>query len=494
MRGALAFVIVVGFVVYPNAQGEVSDAELEAASGGRVVRVGALSRNGQVSSVALEVYVARVLAGEGEPRAAEAAQQALAIAVRTYVLAHLDEHGDEGFDVCDTTHCQVPRAATAASRRATSATAGRVLSWRGEVASIFYSASCGGRSEIASQVWHGPDYPYLRSAVDDVHEHDEPWRAELSLGDVQQRLERIGFDGRLRDLKVDARNGSGRVSRLRLVGLRPEAIAGNEFRLAVGATQVRSTAFSLKRRGTMLEFTGRGYGHGVGMCVIGAGRRAARGEGVEEILARYYPGLDLTRLNGLARGATPGLVIPRAPSAPPPAVMPGGAIAVLVPAASLVAQADLERLAARAHDDLSRTLGTSVAPITIRLHDTIESFRLVTGRPWWVSARAEGTRIDLAPAAILAQREGLEGATRVAVAELLVASTLADRPVWVRVGAGRYFARPAPIPPAGPRVRCPSDAELTLAISVTAQREAESRAEACFARELVKTRDWRSVR
>jgi hypothetical protein len=173
----------------------------------------------------------------------------------------------------------------------------------------------------------------------------------------------------------------------------------------------------------------------------------------------------------------------------------GSGISVSVSQASLVAAPDIERMAAKAHDDLARTLGTSVLPITIRLHDTLDSFRLATNRPWWVSDIAEGTAIDLAPAAVLAQRGGLEASVRLAVAELLVAGPLAGRPEWVRAGAARYFAQgAAAVRPAASRTRCPSNAELLLAVSATAQREAEMRAEACFARELEKTRDWRAVR
>jgi hypothetical protein len=151
-------------------------------------------------------------------------------------------------------------------------------------------------------------------------------------------------------------------------------------------------------------------------------------------------------------------------------------------------------MALRAHADLSRTLGTSVLPVTIRLHDTLDSFRLATNRPWWVSEVAVGTAIDLAPAAVLVQRGGVEGSVRVAIAELLVAGALNGRPAWVRIGAARYFSDGAAVPAASSRTRCPSDAELTLAVSAPAQREAEARAEACFAREMEKTRDWRAVR
>ena len=157
---------------------------------------------------------------------------------------------------------------------------------------------------------------------------------------------------------------------------------------------------------------------------------------------------------------------------------------------------EVARLAARAHDDLANVLSTSVAPLTIRMHESLESFRLATGRPWWVSSVSEGTSIDLVPAALLAQRDGFEAALRIAVAELLVSEALRGRPLWIRIGAARYFGRgmTGPGQSAGSRPRCPSDAELTLAISAPAQRDAEARAEACFAREYARTRDWRGVR
>jgi hypothetical protein len=130
--------------------------------------------------------------------------------------------------------------------------------------------------------------------------------------------------------------------------------------------------------------------------------------------------------------------------------------------------------------------------MTIRLHATLDSFRLATNRPWWVSEVAEGTEIDLAPSAVLAQRGGIEASVRRAVAELLVYGPLAGQPAWARVGAARYFsAGAAASKPASSKTKCPTDAELLLAVSASAQLEAELRAESCFAREIAKTGDWR---
>ena len=131
----------------------------------------------------------------------------------------------------------------------------------------------------------------------------------------------------------------------------------------------------------------------------------------------------------------------------------------------------------------------------MELHGTIDGFRYETGRPWWVSAAVKGTTIDLAPAPLLAQRDGIEATLRTAMAELLVSPTLGRSS---GLGSGRRGAllRESRAARRGQSrdVTCPANAELTMALSASAQRDAESRAERCFARALAKTGDWRSVR
>ena len=259
----------------------VADAALEAAGNGRTVRVGSLG-GGSVSVLPLEVYVARVLAGEAAPNTADGALQALAIAARTFTIVNAGRHDRDGFDLCDTTHCQVYRAATAATRRAVLASAGLVLTYNGTPAEVFYSASCGGRTERASEVWAaGSQFPYLLG-VDD---------------EVRDAVARLGLRGtRLEDLRIETRSGSGRVSRVSLPGLSPDTLTGDQLRSALGFAELRSTAFTMERTGDRLRFEGRGYGHGVGLCVVGAGRRAARGDTAEAILRHYFPALEIRRL------------------------------------------------------------------------------------------------------------------------------------------------------------------------------------------------------
>jgi stage II sporulation protein D len=272
------------------------------AGGAIELRVGLAQPGGgfSVTTMPLETYVARVLAGESARDSPPAALEALAITIRTFAMANRGRHRADGFDLCDQTHCQVPGAATAATARAAEATAGRLLLRAGAPASVYYTASCGGRTEIPSAVWPGAeDPPFLPSHADDACRGAPSWSAELGAGDLWRALRAAGFRGdRLGEMRIVARTRSGRVARLRLEGLQPEEISGQDLRLAVGRTLgwqfIKSTAFDLRRHGAAYRFSGHGSGHGVGLCVIGSVRLAEQGKTAEAILRRYFPGLRLS--------------------------------------------------------------------------------------------------------------------------------------------------------------------------------------------------------
>lgn len=249
-----------------------------------------------VQTIPLESYIARVLAGEAARDSPAAALEALAITIRTYALGNLSRHRSEGFDLCDETHCQVVRNASPATSRAAQATAGQILTRNGAVASVFYSASCGGRTEIPSNVWPGADDPsYLPTAHDEACERTPQWEVELSPADLLRAFKSAGFRGsRLRDMRIVARNSSGRVARLRLEGLTPSEISGQDLRMIVGRTlgwqHIKSAAFEVRWGSRGYRFEGTGSGHGVGLCVIGSTNLAARGTSAESILQKYFPG------------------------------------------------------------------------------------------------------------------------------------------------------------------------------------------------------------
>jgi SpoIID/LytB domain protein len=476
------------------------------------VRVGFERPDGghAIQTIPLEAYVARVLAGEAAPQSPPAALEALAIAIRTFALVNRNRHNADGFDVCDTTHCQVLRTASAATERAANATAGLVLMRDGVPVPVYYSASCGGYTEVPSAVWPGKeDPPYMPAQPDDACGGAPEWSANISAADLTRAFKAAGYRGdRLREMSIVSRDASGRVSKLRLEGFSPERISGQDLRMAVGRTLgfllVKSAAFEMERRRDraqdLYHFEGHGYGHGVGMCVIGSVNLAARGQTATQILNRYYPGLDIVSLGTPIRAVV----------ARPPAAAPAPAAAVPAPsgiALSLPDDGDAERtgiesLVARARDDVARQLGvTPPARVVVRVHASTQSYEQATGQPWFTSGAVVGGELHLMPSGVLRDRGVLERTIRRELAHVMIDETLTKRPVWVRDGAAIYFSggRPeagddeASVRPRS-RAGCPDDTELLQPVSAGALSNAHARALACFAREAGNGRSWKDIK
>jgi SpoIID/LytB domain protein len=455
----------------------------------------------QIERIDLENYISQVLAGEGQPKAADAAQQALAITARTFALANRNRHRSEGYDLCDTTHCQVLRSATATTRRAADATSGRVLLHQGQPAFVFYSAWCGGKSELASQVWPGAiDYSYEPALHDEACEDEPQWASDVRAGDIERALRAAGLRGsRLRNLRVLSRNGSERVARIAVEGFTPSEMTGHEFRMAVGRVAgwqaIKSTAFDIDRTSGGYRFKGRGFGHGVGLCVVGAGRRAGHGATADQILKFYFPGLTVGNAAHSA-STTPAAAAVPAPIPARKAATDAGDIALALPGSEEDERSALLALIRRSRDEIAKSTGAP-APSRLRVtvHPSVESFGRATGQPWWVSGATEGAAIDLLPIAIMRQQGQVERTLRHELTHVLLDSALADRPMWVREGAAAYFAAPARARAARPaRVACPTDAELLRPVSAGAQRDAYARAESCFARAIAEGKRWDQVR
>jgi SpoIID/LytB domain protein len=470
------------------------------------IRIGVTAADGavRVETLPLEDYVARVVSGEGQPRAGAAAQQALAIVIRTFAAANRHRHRAEGYDLCDTTHCQVMRPVLPAAREAAQATAGQILLDKGAPAFVFYSAHNGGTPALASEVWPGAT-DYAPGDAQDAC-HDEPgWSRSIITADLERALRAAGLSGRLHGLSIVDRTPSGRAGRLRVDGFTPNTLSAHEFRMAVGRTLgwqlVRSTAFEVTKTAAGYQFDGVGYGHGVGLCVVGAGKRAARGETAATILKAYFRDLvvspggatTLTRAmppGGPAIGAPP--VVRPAPPAGSPPVAPAARAAtdirLTLPAFEEHDRALVLGLVRQTRDDVAaRALVKAPGVLSVNVHPTMDAFGHATGQPWWVTAATVGPAIDLAPISHLRQRGVLESTLRYEVAWAVITPYLTTAPAWVKVGAAMMYAGPPVAPaPAEGRVRCPSDAELLRPVSGGAQREAFLRAERCVRREIAR--------
>ena len=267
---------------------------------------GALSieRNGArgalrlINYVPLEAYVSSVVASEYPFQEMEGIK-AQAVLARTYGLRARDR--SEPFDVTDDTGSQVYRGAdaeTARSRAAAGATRGEVLQHRGALAEATYYSCSGGHTANNEDVWNGAPLSYLRGRPD-PYDRDCPdyrWTTTAPVSGVLRTLS--SRYGGVSGIEVASRATDGRVATVHLLGA-GRRISGNEFRAVVngayGARTVRSTHFTVQRDGGQYVFTGRGFGHGVGMSQYGARGQALQGRSYRDILAFYFPGTDVQR-------------------------------------------------------------------------------------------------------------------------------------------------------------------------------------------------------
>ena len=362
------------------------------------------------------------------------------------------------------------RPAIEPARQAALATAGRVLLDRGRPAFVYYSALCGGIPALASEVWPGATDYRPEATHDDACDDEPGWSNELRADDVERALRAAGLRGsRLRDLRVLDQTPSRRAGRLRADGFTPAEITAHELRMAVGRTlgwqHLRSTAFTVRRTARGYRFDGVGYGHGVGMCVIGAGRRAARGESAPQILRAYFGALTIS-------GAPPAETTAAAPTSAAGAA--GGAGRACAgrptcasrcpPPTSAIAPSSSAWCGGPAPTSPRAPGSPEPQDLTVTVHPNVEGFGRATGQPWWVAGATVGHAIDLLPVGVLRQRGILESTIRHEVAHAVIDAAVANRPVWVREGLALYFADPAPAGAAAPgRATCPSDAELLRA-------------------------------
>mgnify|MGYP005837215913 CR=1 FL=1 len=271
------------------------------ANGGRLVIV---------NDVGLEDYVRAVVPNEMRSDWPAEALKCQAVVARTLAAARLGRHASQGFDLCDTTHCQVYRGSGFESARASAAaaaTAGQVLAFAGRPIEAFYCSTCGGISANTLGARPIRSVPYLRVRKDILHGatacKESPhysWRSRLDRSAVASAL-----GGPVTSIRVASRDVSGRARLVVLRGCAAREMDASEFMNTVcrklGWATIKSTMFSVACSGTFFTFTGHGLGHGIGLCQWGAKKRAESGWGYGRILQFYYPGARVQPLRNLPR-------------------------------------------------------------------------------------------------------------------------------------------------------------------------------------------------
>jgi len=281
-----------------------------------------------INVVPLETYLEGVLPHEmGNPGPdAFAAMEAQAITARTYAISRIESRAGQPFDVYAGVRDQVYRGREKASRLASGAvreTRGVVLAFKDELATTYYSATCGGHTSDIRRVWPQREpAAYLYGAYDRDGDgsfcswvYNFRWRFSFSgkeLGEIVRKTipAELGVDpdrvGYLIDVGVSERSPSGRARYLEVITTKGSfTVEGDRIRWVLMPDQAAgrilpSTMFVLEKqkhnqRLASVSIVGGGNGHGVGMCQNGAIEMAKKGYTREMILSHYYPGTELEK-------------------------------------------------------------------------------------------------------------------------------------------------------------------------------------------------------
>lgn len=260
-----------------------------------------------INEVALEDYVKGVVPSEMNPSWSFEALKAQAMAARTYALYKIRQNGKKDFDVVASTKDQVYKGRAGAdgpAGRATDETRGQVLVFQDEPILAAFFSTAAGPTEDALNVW-SVDLPYLKG-VECPFDMNSPyfqWRTDVWLPLLEQRLREEGFPvGVIASLSPAAYTKAGRVSHVRILHSDGELhVKGEDLRRVLGYTVLASTQFDFEVVGFQVQFTGRGAGHGVGLCQWGAKELAEKGYSAEAIVRYYYPGTEIRDISSLPR-------------------------------------------------------------------------------------------------------------------------------------------------------------------------------------------------
>lgn len=270
------------------------------------------------------------------------------------IIRWYDREDHKLFDVCADDHCQRYQGITKASNpsvaKAVKETEGMVLMYGNEICDARFSKCCGGISETFDTCWEDKDYPYLQPVIDysenkDIPDlsieenaekwirttpaafcntHDEKvlkqilnnydqettdfyrWKVKYSQKEISELIHsKTGIEfGDIKDLIPMQRGKSGRISRLKIVGTLRTVTIGKELeiRRALSESHLFSSAFVVdktKVAGSVpseFTITGAGWGHGVGLCQIGAAMMGEKGYSYDKILLHYYRNAEIKKV------------------------------------------------------------------------------------------------------------------------------------------------------------------------------------------------------
>ena len=247
-----------------------------------------------INNLDLDNYVAGVVEAEVGRKPPKEYFKLQAIICRTYALSNTEKHIVEGYNLCDEVHCQAYHGKTFFNNivEAAMQTRGAVIVDSDiQLITAAFHSSCGGQTVNSEDVWSKSLY-YLRSVKDTfcLKHKDATWQKEIDKNQwknyLTARLPNTISEQQYMNLNLNERLKYFPQSKLSFEELR------GQFRL-------RSTYFNIQETENKVLLKGRGFGHGVGLCQIGAMEMAALGYNYSEILHFYYSGVHIIDLSAL---------------------------------------------------------------------------------------------------------------------------------------------------------------------------------------------------
>ena len=238
------------------------------------------------------------------------------------IIRWYDSEAHTGFDVCADDHCQRYQGITRQSNpqvvEAIEATRGLVLTYEGKICDARFSKCCGGMTEVFESCWENIRHPYLVAKEDPycntkdkrilsqvLNNYDQEtvdfyrWDVHYTTDELSELVGRkSGIDfGRILDLVPQERGASGRIITLKIVGEKRTLTVGKELEIRkwLSESHLYSSAFEVEKTVDGFILHGKGWGHGVGLCQIGAAVMGDQGIPYDEILTFYYPHAELTK-------------------------------------------------------------------------------------------------------------------------------------------------------------------------------------------------------
>lgn len=254
-----------------------------------------------INRLDLEDYVRGVLYHEISHRWTMEAIKVQAVATRSYAVYQMSVNAKKDYDVTSDIYSQVYGGRTGERYRtnlASQATRGQILTYEGKLFPAYFHATCGGHTENVKELWPRHAMPPL-SGVRCRYCRESPhyfWKRNLRLQDISDKLNKRGVKvGLIEDIAVLERDASDRIKRVKITDRDKKSVVlpGKDFREYVGPNIIRSNNYFTLMQGYYVDFFGKGWGHGVGMCQWGAQGMSQEGFAYDKILQFYYPGTKI---------------------------------------------------------------------------------------------------------------------------------------------------------------------------------------------------------